>query len=91
MLLFQGLRVSEVGFAWDIPGRPSQHHGSCGFLLCCKIRCDAGGSGQEDLEWETGLGTWERSNKKEKKPQKFGGQRVLEKTMRNPAGIHPTL
>lgn len=32
------------------------------------------------LGWEPG----ERSNKKERKPQKFGGQRVLEKTMQNP-------
>ena len=37
-----------------------------------------------DLEGKTGLGTWERSNKKERKPQKCGCQRIFEKTVRNP-------
>lgn len=81
---FQGLRVLEVGFAWESPRRPSQLHWSCGLLLCCKIRCDAEGCGQVDLVGESGLETWERSNKKEWKPQKFEGQGVLEKIMQNP-------
>lgn len=36
---------------------------------------------------DTGLGSWERNKKKERKPQKCGHERVLEKIIENP--LHP--
>lgn len=44
------------------------------FLLCSQERCDAGNHGQVGLERGTGPGTWERSHKKERKPQNVVGR-----------------
>lgn len=79
---FWGLRVSEMGFDQDILlGTFSASPflwpppGLEGVVL--------GIAGRWVWRRETCLGCWERSVKKERKPQKCGHERVLEKTIRN--------